>query len=87
MFQYYFRHLSNIGWENSEEGDGLVSDEPINNRTNINDETDLINETSEEDSETLWKTNSVKKADQLCHRLNNLIDRGLIAKSLYKYFI
>lgn len=86
MSQYYFRHLSNIGWENSEEGDELVSDEPINNRASINDETDLINETSEEDSETLWKTNSVKKADQLCYRLNNF-DRGLIAKSLYKYFI
>ena len=37
----------------SDEDDTLVSDEPINCSTDINDETDSINETSEEDNETV----------------------------------
>ena len=74
-------------WENSDEDDTLVSDEPINHSADINDETESINDSSEEDSDTVWYAYIVKKADQLCYKLDNLIHRGLMAKSgiLYKY--
>ena len=87
MSQYCFRQSSDTAWENSDEDDTLVSDEPIDHRTDINDETESINDSSEEDSETVWYAYSLKKADKLCCKLDNLIHRGLVAKSgiLYKY--
>ena len=87
MPQYCFRQSSDTGWKNSDEDDTLVNDEPIDHTTDINDETESVNDSSEEDSETVWYAYSVKKADQLCYKLDNLIHRGLITKSgtLYKY--
>ena len=50
MSQYCFRQLSDTGWENSGEDDTLESDEPINHNTDINNETESINDSSEEDN-------------------------------------
>ena len=87
MSKYCLRQSSDTGWENSDEDDTLVSDELTDHSTDINDETESINDSSEEDSETVWYAYSVKKADKLCYKLDNLIHRGLMAKSgiLYKY--
>ena len=87
MSQNCFRQSSDTVWENSDEDDTLVSDEPINHSADINDETESINDSSEEDSDTVWYAYIDKKADQLCYKLDNLIHRGLITKSgtLYKY--
>ena len=87
MSQYCFKQSPDTGWENSDGDDTLVSDGPINHSTDINDETESIYDSLEEDSETVLYAYSAKKADQLCYKLDNLIHRGLIAKSgvLYKY--
>ena len=87
MSQYCFKQSPDTGWENSDGDDTLVSDGPINHSTDINDETESIYNSLEEDSETVLYAYSVKKADQICYKLDNLIHRGLIAKSgvLYKY--
>ena len=87
MSQYCFRQSPDTGWENSDGDYTLVSDPPINYSKDINDETESIYDSLEEDSETASYAYSVKKADQLCYKLDNLIHRGLIAKSgvLYKY--
>ena len=86
MLQYCFRQSSDTGWENSDEYDILVSNEPIDDSTDVNDETESINDSSEEDSETVSYAYSVKKADKLRYKLGNLIHRSLIAKAeiLYK---
>ena len=50
MPQYCFRQSSDTGCENFDEDDTLVSDEPINDIADINDGTESINNSSEQES-------------------------------------